>query len=125
MRRDRVGESDVVVRMRDGVWHLASTSTGPISDEQDSRRCSPLRSTTRTSRGRTSGDAASTGLGPALDRAVEAGDTRFFVSRGYAHVIGSPRGIGKSEGGGSREWDSYDLIEWIADAALVRRSMSA
>jgi len=30
------------------------------------------------------------------------------------HVIGSPRGIGKSEGGGSREWDCYDLIEWIA-----------
>jgi putative CocE/NonD family hydrolase len=46
--------------------------------------------------------------------AIEAGDTRFLVSRGYIHVIGSPRGIGKSEGGGSREWDSYDLIEWIA-----------
>jgi putative CocE/NonD family hydrolase len=45
---------------------------------------------------------------------IEAGDTKFFVSRGYAHVIGSPRGIGKSEGGGSREWDCYDLIEWIA-----------
>ena len=34
---------------------------------------------------------------------LEAGDTRFFVSRGYVHVIGSPRGVGKSEGGGSRE----------------------
>jgi len=45
---------------------------------------------------------------------MEAGDTKFFVARGYAHVIGSPRGIGKSEGGGSREWDCYDLIEWIA-----------
>jgi len=45
---------------------------------------------------------------------MEAGDTRFFVSRGYVHVIGSPRGVGKSEGGGSREWDCYDLIEWIA-----------
>jgi predicted acyl esterase len=45
---------------------------------------------------------------------LEAGDTKYFVSRGYVHVIGSPRGIGKSEGGGSREWDSYDLIEWIA-----------
>ena len=45
---------------------------------------------------------------------LEAGDTHFFVSRGYVHVIGSPRGVGKSEGGGSREWDSYDLIEWIA-----------
>jgi predicted acyl esterase len=45
---------------------------------------------------------------------LEAGDTHFFVSRGYIHVIGCPRGVGKSEGGGSREWDSYDLIEWIA-----------
>lgn len=45
---------------------------------------------------------------------LEAGDTKFFVSRGYVHVVGSPRGIGKSEGGGSREWDCYDLIEWIA-----------
>ena len=46
---------------------------------------------------------------------LEAGDTKFFVSRGYVHVIGSPRGVGKSDGGGGgREWDSYDLIEWIA-----------
>jgi uncharacterized protein len=45
---------------------------------------------------------------------LEAGDTKFFVSRGYIHVIGSPRGVGKSDGGGSRQWDSYDLIEWIA-----------
>jgi hypothetical protein len=34
--------------------------------------------------------------------------------RGYIHVIDLPRGGGKSEGGGSRQWDSYDLIEWIA-----------
>ncbi len=45
---------------------------------------------------------------------LEAGDTKFLVSRGYVHVIGSPRGIFKSDGGGSRQWDSYDLIEWIA-----------
>ncbi len=45
---------------------------------------------------------------------IEAGDTHFFVARGYVHVIGGPRGVGKSEGGGSREWDCYDLIEWIA-----------
>jgi putative CocE/NonD family hydrolase len=46
---------------------------------------------------------------------LEAGDTRFLVSRGYAHVIGTPRGVGASDGGGSREWDSHDLIEWIAE----------
>jgi hypothetical protein len=45
---------------------------------------------------------------------LEAGDTKFLTSRGYAHIIGAPRGFGKSESGGSREWDSYDLIEWIA-----------
>ncbi len=45
---------------------------------------------------------------------AEAGDTEFFVSRGYVHVIGSPRGYLKSGDGGSREWDSYDVIDWIA-----------
>jgi uncharacterized protein len=45
---------------------------------------------------------------------LEAGDTRFFTSRGYIHVIGSPRDIAKSGTGGNRTWDSFDLIEWIA-----------
>ena len=45
---------------------------------------------------------------------AEAGDTEFFVSRGYIHVVGTPRGYLKSGDGGSREWDSYDVIEWIA-----------
>src|SRR6266849_8157910 len=37
---------------------------------------------------------------------AEAGDTRFFVGRGYVHVIGNPRGVAKSEGGGLRAYDS-------------------
>ncbi len=45
---------------------------------------------------------------------IEAGDTDYIVSSGYIHVIGNPRGVGKSEDGGSPEWDFYDLIEWIA-----------
>jgi len=45
---------------------------------------------------------------------VEAGDTDFLVARGYVHVVGTTRGAGKSEGGGSPAWDHYDLIEWIA-----------
>ena len=49
-----------------------------------------------------------------LGRSSRGGRYTFFVSRGYVHVVGSPRGIGKSDGGGSRQWDSYDLIEWIA-----------
>ncbi|MFC1910032.1 CocE/NonD family hydrolase [Chloroflexota bacterium] len=45
---------------------------------------------------------------------IEAGDTRYLVSRGYVHIIGNPRGFGKSEDKGSPEWDYYELIEWIA-----------
>lgn len=45
---------------------------------------------------------------------AEAGDSRFFVSHGYVHVIGNPRGFGKSDGGGSPDHDYHDLIEWIA-----------
>ena len=49
----------------------------------------------------------------------EAGDTRFFVSRGYVHVIADSRGTGDSEGeynfqGNIEQQDGYDLIEWIA-----------
>jgi putative CocE/NonD family hydrolase len=44
----------------------------------------------------------------------EAGDSEYLVSRGYVHVVANPRGFGKSEDGGSPEWDLYDLIEWIA-----------
>jgi predicted acyl esterase len=46
--------------------------------------------------------------------AQEAGDTKFLVSRGYIHIIGNVRGVGKSEDGAFSEWDQYDLIEWIA-----------
>jgi uncharacterized protein len=49
----------------------------------------------------------------------EAGDTRFFVSRGYVHVVADVRGSGDSEGeydfqGRREQQDGYDLIEWIA-----------
>ena len=52
---------------------------------------------------------------PLWTGAIEAGSAKFLVSRGYAHVIGNERGTGKSEDGGSSEWDYYDLIEWIAE----------
>jgi putative CocE/NonD family hydrolase len=45
---------------------------------------------------------------------LEAGDTEFWVSRGYVHVVANPRGVGKSEDGPGGEMDYYDLIEWIA-----------
>jgi putative CocE/NonD family hydrolase len=50
---------------------------------------------------------------------IEAGNSEFFVSRGYVHVIASLRGTGGSDG----EWgmfdaqereDLHDLVEWAA-----------
>jgi predicted acyl esterase len=50
---------------------------------------------------------------------IEAGDSGFFVTRGYVHVIANLRGTGGSTG----EWtffdeqerqDLYDLVEWAA-----------
>lgn len=50
---------------------------------------------------------------------VEAGDTEFFVSRGYVHVLTDVRGTGYSEGKydicqKKEQEDGYDLVEWIA-----------
>ncbi len=51
---------------------------------------------------------------------LEAGDTCYFVERGYIHVIADSRGSGNSEGaydnyGAKEQNDGYDLIEWIAE----------
>ncbi len=50
---------------------------------------------------------------------MEAGQTDFFVPRGYAHVIANNRGTCGSEGvfdlwGLAEQHDLYDLIEWAA-----------
>jgi predicted acyl esterase len=50
---------------------------------------------------------------------IESGVSEYFVSRGYAHVILDPRGIGHSGGeydlqGLREQQDGYDGIEWIA-----------
>lgn len=50
---------------------------------------------------------------------IEAGQTDFFVPRGYAHVIANCRGTGGSGGtyelmGPAELGDVYDLIEWVA-----------
>src|SRR5262249_47102683 len=47
---------------------------------------------------------------------MEAGDTRFFVSRGYVHVIGSPRGVGKSQSGGSRPRGCFGVVGGVRGA---------
>ncbi|MBM2832262.1 MAG: PepX protein, partial [Dehalococcoidia bacterium] len=52
-------------------------------------------------------------------RQVEAGDTGYFVSKGYAHVIADSRGSAPSEGqwglmDQEEQQDGYELVEWIA-----------
>jgi predicted acyl esterase len=55
----------------------------------------------------------------AISHSIEAGNTAFFVPRGYAHIIVSVRGSGLSQGRWSpfdvaQQQDGYDLVEWIA-----------
>ena len=64
---------------------------------------------------------------PVYHRGIEAGDPAYLTGHGYAHVIADSRGTGSS-GGEYRGWmsaqeadDGYDLVEWIATRALVRR----
>lgn len=50
---------------------------------------------------------------------LEAGDSEYFVSRGYVHVIADARGSGDSAGeycyqGPKEQEDGYDIIEWMA-----------
>jgi predicted acyl esterase len=51
---------------------------------------------------------------------LEAGDSEYFVKRGYVHVIADARGSGDSEGeycyqGLNEQQDGYDIIEWMAE----------
>ncbi|EFK09398.1 putative carboxylesterase [delta proteobacterium NaphS2] len=56
---------------------------------------------------------------PYLTHSIEAGDSMFFVTKGYVHVIAQIRGCGLSQGQynffDSKEGqDGHDLVEWIA-----------
>src|SRR5579884_2719525 len=65
---------------------------------------------------------AAIGLRPGQEKGngfLEAGDSSFFVRRGYVHVIANVRGTGNS--GGTYQFldrrecqDGYELIEWAA-----------
>lgn len=61
---------------------------------------------------------------PLWDGTLEGGDTKYLVSRGYAHVIVDARGTGASDGvydswmgsgGGHEGPDAADAIEWVAE----------
>ncbi len=50
---------------------------------------------------------------------IESGDSEYFVSRGYVHVIADARGTGLSEGAyriltRKEQEDGHDLVEWMA-----------
>ena len=55
---------------------------------------------------------------PFWDGSLEACNFNYTVPRGFIHVIPDPRGIGNSEGHGTKPWfnqeDVYDMVEWIA-----------
>jgi predicted acyl esterase len=103
MRRD----VDVVATMRDGISLLAD-----VYRPQDDGRYPVLIAASPYPR-----QIQDLGAPTAI---IEAGNSEFFVSRGYVHVIASLRGTGGSGG----EWgmfdqqereDLYDLIEWAAE----------
>jgi putative CocE/NonD family hydrolase len=109
-----IAERDVMVPMRDGVKIAVDVYRPDTTDKLPALLAfavhnKDLQSPDMAQAGRLQPAWSMLWTGPA-----EAGDTRFLTSRGYVHVIGNPRGIGKSEGGGSRAFDSYDLIEWMA-----------
>ena len=59
---------------------------------------------------------------PMLTHSIEAGDTSFFVSKGYVHIIAQIRGTGMSQGQWhlsdiNEQQDGSDLVEWAAQQA--------
>ncbi|HJX03021.1 MAG TPA: CocE/NonD family hydrolase, partial [Dehalococcoidia bacterium] len=113
-------ERDVMVPMRDGV-HLCADIYRP-----DSPQKVPVLLAFGPHNKELQTPDICDAFGPApawsplWNGAQETGDTRYFVSRGYAHVIANYRGIGKSEAApAGAAWDTpnsdaYDLIEWLA-----------
>jgi predicted acyl esterase len=109
-----VSERDVYVEMRDGVRICVDVYRPDTDEPLPALLAFAIYNKEIQSPDATASLPPQPAWSPLWTGPQEAGDTRLFVSRGYVHVIGSPRGVGKSESGGSREFDSYDLIEWIA-----------
>ncbi|MBI4319759.1 MAG: CocE/NonD family hydrolase [Chloroflexi bacterium] len=101
------GQMETVrMRMRDGV-HIAADVYRPATRERVPALCafSPYTKLLQRS-----------GMNLPSN---EAGDTDFWVRRGYAHVIVDVRGTGESEGvlsflGEEEQKDGAEVIEWVA-----------
>jgi len=109
-----IRETDVIVPMRDGVKLCVDVYRPPTAEKLPALLAFAIYNKDFQGPDMAEALPPQPAWTPLWTGPLEAGDTHFLVSRGYIHVIGCPRGVGKSEGGGSREWDSYDLIEWIA-----------
>ena len=109
-----VAERDVMVTMRDGVRICVDIYRPETNDKLPALLAFAIYNKELMGPAVADSLPPQPAWAPLWTGCLETGDTRFLTSRGYVHVIGSPRGVGKSEGGGSRLWDSYDLIEWIA-----------
>lgn len=109
-----VAERDVYVAMRDGVRICVDVYRPQTDEPLPALLAFAVYNKDLQGPEGTGAMAPQPAWAPLWTGPQEAGDTRFFVARGYVHVIGMPRAIGKSDGGGERTWDSYDLIEWIA-----------
>ena len=109
-----VAERDIAVPMRDGVNLCIDIYRPATEDKLPALLAFSIYNKDIQDPDVSGSLGAQPAWAPLWTGCLEAGDTRFFTSRGYVHVIGSPRGVGKSGPAGDRTWDSYDLIEWIA-----------
>jgi len=113
----KVAGTDVMVPMRDGV-RLAVDIYRPDADE----RFPALLSIAGHNKFFQSPEVAEAcnnqpAWAPLWCGPAEGGDSVFWASRGYAHVVANVRGFGNSDPGD--RWtqgrtDAYDLIEWMA-----------
>jgi putative CocE/NonD family hydrolase len=119
---DRVNDYDVVIPMRDGI-KLTADVHRPKTDES----VPALLAFQPWGK-----DHEALGLrfpqqrrpNTLWDGSIEGGDTQYFVSRGYAHIVVDARGTGAAEGElagimgtgpGGEGRDIHDVIEWLAE----------
>ena len=96
-----VAERDVYVPMRDGVRICVDVYRPALEEPVPALLAFAIYN--KDIQGATAASALppQPAWAPLWTGPQEAGDTRFFVTRGYAHVVGMPRGVGKSDGAAS------------------------